>query len=266
MDPLCAVTGRGTLEELATQSPVAAVLCRPLTRSLSPPLSVMLRRLWAFRGQPGGQKHPSVLPWKTRDAYKTQCAAPRRDSRECHLPTLSIPPCACNNHILFRRLALCRPASNRPAATVLYYTVLSCPVLSCPVLCPSPHTYAHAHIRIWACVVFWLRACWMDTPLRARQVATVSVAQKTWAAAASPQPRCTALHCTGTADWDWTGWRHWAWLPSERASKAVELLRCAPGLPVPLSPLGSVHCPLSNFYSLGPPVNSKPPFHPSSPD
>lgn len=35
MDPSCAVTGRGTLEELATQSPVAAVVCRPLIRLLS---------------------------------------------------------------------------------------------------------------------------------------------------------------------------------------------------------------------------------------
>lgn len=78
----------------------------------------------------------------------------------------------------------------------------------------------------------------------------------------------TALHCTGTAGWDWTGWRRrWAWLPSERASKAVELLRCAPGLPGPFLTTG--FCPLSTvhfkFLLTGSPRQFQPAFPPLLP-
>lgn len=93
---------------------------------------------------------------------------------------------------------------------LLYYTVMSRPVLS-PV--PS-HTYAHAHIRIWACVVFWMRACWThhfepDKSPPFQSLKSLGCCSFT----------STALHCTGTAGWDWTGWRHLAWLPSERAKR-----------------------------------------------
>lgn len=113
----------------------------------------------------------------------------------------------------------------------------------------------------------WLR-CWTCTPSRARQVATVSVAQMSGllqldlnrAALSS----CTALAPRAGIGLD--GGLGLGCRASERASKAVELLRRAPGLPVALSPsLTAIHpalgcCPPSNFYSLGPPVNSNPAY------
>lgn len=71
--------------------------------------------------------------------------------------------------------------------------------------------------------------------------------------------RCTALHWHHRLGLDWmAAWGLAAERASEQASKAVELLRRTPGLPVPLPhpfthSLPTGFCPLSNFYSLGPP-------------
>lgn len=120
----------------------------------------------------------------------------------------------------------------------------------------------------------WFFGCVLDMHTRSSPtVATVSVAQMSGLLQLHLNRACTALHCTALAALHWHHKLGLDWMAalglaaeraSERASKAVELLRRAPGLPVPLSPLG--FCPLSNFYSLGPPVNSIPPTHPSSPD
>lgn len=265
MDLSCAVTGRDTLEELATESPVAAVVCRPLLHPLAvDPLSVTLRRPWAYRGHSGGhEQHPSVVPLEDeRRVQHTVCGTMARlaSAISQSLPALE------TNHT--PSLSLSTIIKSACCSTVLYYTVLP----SCPVLYSCPHTHTHMHTYVFG-TAWFLAACVLDThhfePDKSppfQSLKCLGCCSFTSTAAAL---RCTArhwLHCTGTTGLDWTGWRRWAWLPSERASKAVELLRCAPGLPVPLSPLHSVHCPLSNFYSLGPPVNSNPPFHPSSPD
>lgn len=184
---------------------------------------------------------------------------------ECHLPVPLYPTLQLKQ--IIRRVSLCRPS---PACCLLYYTILPCPALSSVPAPTHKRTCTHTYLGLRG---FWQRACWTHThhfePDKSppfQSLKCLGCCSFTSTAAALG---CTArhwLHCTGTTGLDWTGWRRWAWLPSERASKAVELLRCAPGLPVHLSPLHSVHCPLSNFYSLGPPVNSNPPFHPSSPD
>lgn len=166
-----------------------------------------------------------------RDAYNTQYAAQRRDLRvPSPSPSLShsAPETIEDSP---RRAYLCRPSSNRRAVNC---TMLYCPVLSSV---PSPHTYARTDIGIWACVVFAGHHFEPDKSPPFQSLKCLGCCSFT----------STALHCTGTAGWDWTGWRRcWAWLPSERASKAVELLRCAPGLPGPSHHwiLSTVHCPL----------------------
>lgn len=90
--------------------------------------------------------------------------------------------------------SLCRLSSNRPAVTVLCYTVQSC-----PVLCPFPphiRTYRHTHLGLRG---FWLRAGHTTSSPTSRHRFSRS---NVWAAAASPQPRCTARHwlrCTALA-------------------------------------------------------------------
>lgn len=167
-------------------------------------------------------------------------------------PSLSHPALRATTQLL-RRVSSCQPSSNRACCccTILYY-----PVLSCPVLCT--HTHTQTQIRFRGCVVFF-SGC-VDTHIHTTSsptVATVSVAQMSGLLQLHLNRaalRCAALHGTGCtalapqAGIGLDGWRRWAWLPRERASKAVELLRCAPGLPVPLSPLGSVHFQISTHW------------------
>lgn len=74
----------------------------------------------------------------------------------------------------------------------MYYAILPCPALSSV---PSPtHIRTYRHTRIWACVVFWLRAGHTTSSPTSRHRFSRS---NVWAAAASPQPRWAALHGTG---------------------------------------------------------------------
>lgn len=198
---------------------------------------------------------PISLAVGRQETRTTHSVQHNGETCECHLPVPLYPTLLLKQQII-RRFSLCRPSSNRPTVycPILYYTVLSCPALSSV----PPHTHTHMHTYVVG-TAWFLAARVLDTPLRARQVATVSVAQMSGLLQLHLNRGCTALHCTarhwlhctGTTGLDWTGWRRWAWLPSERASKAVELLRCAPGLPVPLSPLHSlstVHFQISTHW------------------
>lgn len=130
---------------------------------------------------------------------------------------------------------------------------LSCPVLPCPALSYAPsyvHTHTHTHDR--ACAV-WLRVEHDQFQPDSRH-RFVSVAQIVWAAAASPQPRCTSLHCTGLAALHWHSklgldWMGGVGLGCRAGERAKRLSYCAARLvSLSLSPLGSVHFQISTHW------------------
>lgn len=203
---------------------------------------------------------------ETRTTYSTQHNG---ETCECHLPSLPYPPCTLRQ--ILRSSAespLSSLSSNRPAATVLYCTILS----YTPYIHTNTYNHLHTHTLIWDCVVFCcvLGTC---TPSRARQSPPVSVAQMIWAAAASPQPRCTcaALHgtgCTALAPQAGIGLDGGAGLAAERTSERAKWLSYCAARLVSLSLFhhwASVHFQISTHW---PPrsIPTRLPTHPSSPD
>jgi hypothetical protein len=221
---------------------------------------------------------------ETRTTYSMQHNG---ETCECHLPSTpppTRPPCT------LRQSYTPRPSLSLFIAVKygylsLYYIVLTCPIL---LLTYIRTTYVHLHALtrahthtnlLWACVVFWLACCWTCTPSRARQSPPFQPA-KSLGCCSFTSPalhlRCTArhwLHCTALAPQAGIGLDGGGLglgcRASERASKAVELLRRAPGLPVCPSLTSGIGL-LSTFKFLltGPPRQFQPasPTHPSSLD
>lgn len=179
---------------------------------------------------------------------------------ECHLPvypslptlpskqSYTLPPCLSLLTVIESGLLL------------LYYSVLSCPVLF--YVPPPTQTRTDTYTYVLGPVWFLAAGCTHQFEPDSRHRFSRS---NVWAAAASPQLRCAALHCTALHWHHRLGldWMAALGLAAERArSKAVELLRCAPGLPVPLLPLDSDQF---KFLLTGSPRQFQPAFPPLLP-
>lgn len=133
--------------------------------------------------------------------------------------------------------------------------MLYCPVLSS--VPPPPHThirtYRHKHLGLRG---FWLRAGHTTTSPTSRHRFSRS---NVWAAAASPQPRCTAL-----APQAGIGLDGGVGLGCRASERAKRLSYCAARLVslVPLSPLSTVHF---KFLLTGSPRQFQPAFPPLLP-
>lgn len=176
---------------------------------------------------------------------------------ECHLAVPLYTTLLLKQQII-RRLSLCRPSINRPTVyCLLYYTILSCPALSSV----PPHTHTHMHTYVFG-TAWFLAARVLDTPLRARQVATVSVAQMSGLLQLHLNRGCTAL-----APQAWIGLDGGVGLGCRASERAKRLSYCAARLASLSLSHHCILCPLSTFKFLltGSPRQFQPAFPPLLP-
>lgn len=214
---------------------------------------------------------PISLAVGRQETRTTHSVQHNGETCECHLPVPLYPTLLLKQQII-RRFSLCRPSSNRPTVycPILYYAVLSCPALSSV----PPHTHTHMHTYVFG-TAWFLAARVLDTPLRARQVATVSVAQMSGLLQLHLNRGCTALHCTALHGTGCTALAPQAWIGLDggvglgcRASeRAKRLSYCAARLASLSLSHHCILCPLSTFKFLltGSPRQFQPAFPPLLP-
>jgi len=194
-----------------------------------------------------------------------------------HPPTR--PPCTLRQS--YTRPSLSLFIVVKYAYLSLYYIVLTCPILLLTYIYTTyihlTRTYTHTHFYFGPAWFFGCVLLDMHTK-SSPTVATVSAGQMSGLLQLHLTRAAPALHCTALAALHWHRRLGLDWMAalglaaeraSERASKAVELLRRAPGLPVCPSLTSGIGL-LSTFKFLltGSPRQFQPasPTHPSSPD